>query len=222
MTVRSLKKRGLDKFFGCEMLLFMLFISPAHALDEHFAAGYIYIDTTQELSQNGVAEIALADLNKMDSASRVISQNVISYGSENLFPYYPEHDRSKWSSHFRYALKVRIGDAPDELIAVNGQQHQFNGEVALLGYDVLIRKIKWTTQKPEQISLECSGSVFLAKVYSGFIVLSSMDNRKVKIFVQVPAASGTRYVRGDTELWLKGREGFIVKPGYEKQPCRVG
>ena len=112
------------------------------------------------------------------------------------------------------------------MIAVNGQQHQFNGEVALLAYDVLTRKIKWTTQKPQQkpkqILLECSGSVSRAKVYSGFIVLNSMDNRMVKIFVQVPAASGARYVRGDTELWLKGREGFVVKPGYEQQPCRVG
>ena len=229
MIIKNLKSWGLNKFFCLKVLISMLFASPAHTLDNHFIEGYVYIAAVQEISQDWMVEVSLLDVSKMDVASEVISQTVISTGSENPFAFYLAYDLSKLRNHFRYTLKARISDASGKLIAINDQQHLFDAEIVPVEYDILTRGIKRVNQNSEQNpdqnpeikSLKCGASVYRAKIYSGFIVLESVDNRNVKIFIQAPAASGVRYVRGDRMLWMKGHEGFYEKPGYQKQSCRI-
>ena len=168
--------------------------------------GYVMPTATLTSAEPVRIVVSLLDVSKQDVAAEVLGQSSIVRLAHWPIAYSLAYDRGQLKSHHTYAVQARVMDNDGALIAITDTRHQFFSNSDPNNFDLLVRNLAHPGQQRGAISAECGIGGFQITFFDGFMVLSHPENQDRRVFLQVEAASGSKYQRESEIMWFKGDE----------------
>ena len=183
--------------------------------------GFVYSETPilQGQSTALLVDITLANVSKMDvAATRITSQLLVA----DALPatYSISFDAGLMDPRMTYALQARVTNKAGDLLAINDTVHQFTLKDDLAA-DIIVKPIKQKGIKAKRARLTCEGGQYALLFYPDFLLSRVLPSGNRLVLPKVVSASGEKYERGDSMIFLKGNKPPIVEMNGNRLNCQL-